>query len=48
MKRKGSEIEGYPNVNPFTASFEKAMSLSVLGVLAACEKFPHSIQLNFE
>jgi hypothetical protein len=34
--------------NPFTASCENAMSLSVPGVQAPCEKFSHSSQLNFE
>jgi hypothetical protein len=34
-------------VNPFTASCENAMTLSVPGVPACCEKFPHSSQLNF-
>jgi hypothetical protein len=34
-------------VNNFTASCENAMTLSVPGVLASCEKFPHSSQLNF-
>jgi hypothetical protein len=33
--------------NPFTASFENAMTLSVTGVPASCEKFPHPSQLNF-
>jgi hypothetical protein len=33
--------------NPFTASCENAMTLAVPGVLASCEKFPHSSQLNF-
>jgi hypothetical protein len=33
--------------NPFTASCENAMTLSVPGVPASCEKFPHSSQLNF-
>jgi hypothetical protein len=33
--------------NPFTASCENAMTLSVLGAPASCEKFPHSSQLNF-
>jgi hypothetical protein len=28
--------------NPFTASCENAMTLSVPGVPASCEKFPHS------
>jgi hypothetical protein len=32
--------------NPFTASCENAMSLSVPGVPAPCEKFPHCSQLN--
>jgi hypothetical protein len=35
-------------IHPFTASCENAMSLSVPGVTAPCEKFPHSSQLNFE
>jgi hypothetical protein len=35
-------------LNPFTASCENAMSLSVPGVPAPCEKFPHSSQINFE
>jgi hypothetical protein len=35
------------HVNPFTASCETAMTLSVPGVPASCEKFPHSSQLNF-
>jgi hypothetical protein len=34
-------------LNPFTASCENAMTLSVPGVPASCEKFPHSSQLNF-
>jgi hypothetical protein len=34
--------------NPFTASCENAMSLSVPGVPAPCEKFPKSSQLNFK
>jgi hypothetical protein len=34
-------------VNPFTASCENAMTLSVPGIPASCEKFPHSSQLNF-
>jgi hypothetical protein len=34
--------------NPFTASCENAMSLSVPGAPAPCEKFPHSSQLNFK
>jgi hypothetical protein len=38
----------YMYFNPFTASCETAMSLSVPGVPAPCEKFPHSRQLNFE
>jgi hypothetical protein len=33
--------------NPFTASCENAMTLSVPGVPASCEKFPLSSQLNF-
>jgi hypothetical protein len=33
--------------NPFTASCENAMTLSVPGVPASCEKFPHSSELNF-
>jgi hypothetical protein len=33
--------------NPFTASCENAMTLSVPDVPASCEKFPHSSQLNF-
>jgi hypothetical protein len=33
--------------NPFTASCENTMTLSVPGVPASCEKFPHSSQLNF-
>jgi hypothetical protein len=33
--------------NPFTASCENAMTLSVPSVPASCEKFPHSSQLNF-
>jgi hypothetical protein len=32
--------------NPFTASCENAMTLSVPYVPASCEKFPHSSQLN--
>jgi hypothetical protein len=32
--------------NPFTASCENAMILSVPGIPASCEKFPHSSQLN--
>jgi hypothetical protein len=34
-------------VNPFTASCENAMTLSVPRIPASCEKFPHSSQLNF-
>jgi hypothetical protein len=34
-------------LNPFTASCENAMTLSVTDVPASCEKFPHSSQLNF-
>jgi hypothetical protein len=34
-------------LNPFTASCENATTLSVPGVPASCEKFPHSSQLNF-
>jgi hypothetical protein len=34
-------------INPFTASCENAMTLSVPRVLASCEKFPHASQLNF-
>jgi hypothetical protein len=34
-------------LNPFTASCENAMTLSVPGIPASCEKFPHSTQLNF-
>jgi hypothetical protein len=34
-------------INPFTASCENAMTLSVPGVPASCDKFPHSSQLNF-
>jgi hypothetical protein len=33
--------------NPFIASCENAMTLSVPGVPASCEKFLHSSQLNF-
>jgi hypothetical protein len=33
--------------NPFTVSCENAMTLSVPGVPASCEKFPHSSHLNF-
>jgi hypothetical protein len=33
--------------NPLTASCENAMTLSVPGVPASCDKFPHSSQLNF-
>jgi hypothetical protein len=33
------------SVNPFTASCENAITLSVPGVPASCEKFPHSIEL---
>jgi hypothetical protein len=33
--------------NPFTASCENTRTLSVPGVPASCEKFPHSSQLNF-
>jgi hypothetical protein len=32
--------------NPFTASCENVMTLSVPGVPSTCEKFPHSSQLN--
>jgi hypothetical protein len=35
------------SLNPFTASCENAMTLSVPGVPASCEKFPHFRQLNF-
>jgi hypothetical protein len=34
-------------LNSFTASCENAMTLSVPGIPASCEKFPHSSQLNF-
>jgi hypothetical protein len=34
-------------INPFTASCENAMTLSVPGIPASCEKFPHSSQLYF-
>jgi hypothetical protein len=34
-------------INSFTASCENAMTLSVPGVQASCEKFPHTSQLNF-
>jgi hypothetical protein len=34
-------------LNPFTASCENTMTLSVPSVPASCEKFPHSSQLNF-
>jgi hypothetical protein len=33
--------------NPFTTSCENAMTLSVPGIPASYEKFPHSSQLNF-
>jgi hypothetical protein len=33
--------------NPFTASCENAMTLSVPDVPASCEKFPHSSQFHF-
>jgi hypothetical protein len=33
--------------NKFTASFENAISLSVPGVPAPCEKFPHSSLIEF-
>jgi hypothetical protein len=33
--------------NPFTASCENTMTLSVPGVPASCKKFPHPSQLNF-
>jgi hypothetical protein len=33
--------------NPFTTSCENAMTLSVPGVPASCEKFPRYRQLNF-
>jgi hypothetical protein len=33
--------------NPFTASCENAMTLSLPGVPGSCEKFPHSSRLNF-
>jgi hypothetical protein len=32
------------NINPFTTSCENTMTLSVPGVPASCEKFPHSSQ----
>jgi hypothetical protein len=32
--------------NPFIASCENAITLSVPGVPASCEKFPHSSQLK--
>jgi hypothetical protein len=44
--QKGSHPE-IRLVNPFTASCENAMTLSVPGVPASCEKFPHCSQLNF-
>jgi hypothetical protein len=34
-------------INPFTASCENAMTLSVPGTPASRKKFPHSSQLNF-
>jgi hypothetical protein len=34
-------------LNPFTASCENVMTLSVPGIPAYCEKFPHYSQLNF-
>jgi hypothetical protein len=37
----------YIEINPFTASCENAMTLSVPGFPASCGKFPHSSQLNF-
>jgi hypothetical protein len=53
-KRDRQEEVGYPCdhdatyvFNPFTASCENAMTLSVPGVPASCEKFLHSSQLNF-
>jgi hypothetical protein len=36
-----------PPLNPFTASCENAITVSVPGVPASCEKFPHSGQFNF-
>jgi hypothetical protein len=35
-------------LNPFNDSCKNAMSLSVPGVPAPCENFPHSSQLNFK
>jgi hypothetical protein len=40
-------LQNGPHFNPFTASCENAMTFSVPGVPVSCEKFPHSIQLNF-
>jgi hypothetical protein len=34
-------------INSFTASYENAMTLSVPGIPASCEKFPHSSQLIY-
>jgi hypothetical protein len=34
--------------NPFTASCENAMILSVPGVPESCEKLPHTSHLNFD
>jgi hypothetical protein len=40
-------IKFFDIINPFTASCENAMTLSVPDIPASCEKFPHSSQLNF-
>jgi hypothetical protein len=40
-------VQCFAIINPFTASCENAMTVSVPGVPASCEKFPHSSQLNF-
>jgi hypothetical protein len=44
MNKGGMHKSGF---NPFTASCENAMTLSVPGIPASCEKFPDSSQLNF-
>jgi hypothetical protein len=45
-QRKALFITFKTAFNPFTASWDNAMSLSVPGVLAPCEKSPHTVD-NF-
>jgi hypothetical protein len=43
-KKEKEEKQNKNNFNSFTASCENAMSLSVPGVPAPCEKFPQSVK----